>query len=358
MPVRVLHLDSGREWRGGQRQLLLLADGQRTAGLEPLVAAPPQSALVARCRSRGVAVAAVRMRSRLDLFAVRRIHTLIRTWRPDIVHAHDPRALALARAALLVHPNVPLVVTRRGAEPPRRSASYVRGVGRVIAISATVVDALRTAGVPRDRIRLVYPGVATPMVERPRDWRAECQWEPTTTVIGIIPTSPAALAAVAAAVPGLPADARRALRLVLLGGPAAGMDSLAGVPCFRAGHVHEVQSALAGLDALVQPVVGDGLGTAVIEALALGVPVVVPQAGSLAEIVETGRGGILVPVGDSSALSAALGALISDAALRMRLGASGPERAQRFDVPQMVRGVAAVYEELRRTSAAREGTSQ
>src|SRR5690606_22563984 len=96
MPVRVLHLDAGREWRGGQRQLLLLADGQRADGLEPLVAAPPQSALITHCRSRGVAVAAIPMRSRLGLFAARRISALISTWRPDIIHAHDARSLALA----------------------------------------------------------------------------------------------------------------------------------------------------------------------------------------------------------------------------------------------------------------------
>ena len=68
--LRVLHVHTAREWRGGQRQLLLLATGLRDAGIEPLVVAPPASPLLHRLKSGGVASASFPMRSALDLIAL------------------------------------------------------------------------------------------------------------------------------------------------------------------------------------------------------------------------------------------------------------------------------------------------
>ena len=359
MPVRVLHLDSGREWRGGQRQLLLLADGQRAAGLEPLVAAPPQAALVTHCRSRGVAVAAIPMRSRLDLFAVRRISALVRTWRPDILHAHDARSLALARVVHLLHPGVPLVATRRSAERVRHPSTYRRGVARVIAISESVVSALRAAHIPAAHIRLVYPGVATPHVTTPRDWRTECGWQPDDLIVGVVLTGDSrAPDAIAAALPFVPAASRARLRFVILGGPSTGLSTLADLPVLRAGIVHEVHAALAGFDLLLQPVAGEGLGTTIVEALALERPVILAHDGSLAELVEDDVSGVYEPPSDPTALAAALTRLASQTDQRVRLGRAGPTRAARFAVEAMVDGIDAVYAELRRTTHPQGGISQ
>jgi L-malate glycosyltransferase len=356
MPKRILHIDSGREWRGGQRQLLLLADGQRVRGLEPLVATPPDGALIARCRDHGVAVAAVRMRSRLDLLAVRKLHALITHWRPDLLHAHDARAIALARAAHWWHPTLPLVVTRRAVEPPHRPRHYQRGVTRIIAISDAVVDGLRRAGIGGDRIARIYPGVAAPQVTAPRDWRRERGWPADSVLLGLLRAgSDAAPQAVAAALAQLPETDRQRARVLLLGGTVVGDTTLGDVPAFTAGHLHEMAAAVAGLDVLVQPVAAEGLGTPVVEALALGVPVVVARSGSLGEVVEDGQQGLIVPADDPTALGEALHRLISDAALRARLAAAGPARAARFDVDRYVDAVDAEYETARRTARSWRG---
>lgn len=356
MPKRILHIDSGREWRGGQRQLLLLADGQRARGLEPLVATPPDGALIARCRDHGVAVAAVRMRSRLDLLAVRKLHALITHWRPDLLHAHDARAIALARAARWWHPTLPLVVTRRAAEPPHRPGHYQRGVTRIIAISDAVVDGLRRAGVSGDRIARIYPGVPTPRVTTPRDWRRERGWPADSVLLGLLRAgSDDAPRALAAALARLPETDRRRARVLLLGGTIVGDTALADVPTFSVGHVQDMASAVAGLDVLVQPVAAEGMGTPLVEALALGVPVVVARTGSLGEVVEDGRQGLVVPAEDPAALGDALQRLLGDAALRAGFAAAGPARAAHFDVDRYVDAVDAEYETARRTARSWRG---
>jgi glycosyltransferase involved in cell wall biosynthesis len=152
-----------------------------------------------------------------------------------------------------------------------------------------------------------------------------------------------------AAVAGrLPEPARSRARLLLLGGSAGGACEIGGVPAFRAGFVDEVHSAMAGLDLLLHPSSAEGLGTAVIDAMALGVPPVAFAVGGLPEIIEHGRSGVLVPPGDVGAFAAAAATLIDDAAARARLAEQGPLRAAAFDVRQMVDGTQRTYEQVLR----------
>ncbi len=352
--IRVLHLDTGREWRGGQRQVLLLAGGLRARGHEPLVVVVPRSPLHNRLKTEGVAAATIRMRAQLDLFAVRRLRRLIAYWRPAIVHAHDPRGHSLAMTALVGRRNdIPLVVTRRSPLRPRGAVRHGRRVARFIAISGGVRDALVAGGVDSSRISLVYPGVARPAVVEPRDWRRECGWPADAVVGGVLGhlATTMGLTEMERIVASVDERARARLRLVVLGGPAAGRTAIGGLPAFRAGFVHDVHRAIAGLDLLLHPGTAEGLGTAVIDALALGVPPVAFDSGSVAEIVEDARSGVLTPAGDDAAFGAAVTRLVTDGAFRASLAQAGPERAARFDPAHLVDGVLEVYGEVLRGDA-------
>ncbi|HEX2716330.1 MAG TPA: glycosyltransferase family 4 protein [Gemmatimonadaceae bacterium] len=348
MPLRILHIDAGRDWRGGQRQVWLLAQGLRAHGHEPLVVGVPDSPLLQRLRARGVAVAAVPMRADWDLRAARRIRKLVRAWRPDIVHAHDARGHALALAALLGS-RIPLVVTRRVSFTPKSVRfKYGPRVGHFIAISAAVRDALVGAGIAAERIEVVFSGVPVPRVTTPREWRAECGWPRDTVVCGVVGamTAEKGVELLTEVATRLPEEARSRARLVLLGGTSSGRCTIGGIEAYRAGFVDEIHSAMAGLDVLWHPSSAEGLGTAVIDALALGVPPVCFAVGGLVEVVQHERNGLLVRAGDVHAFATAAARLIVDAQLRRRLGAAGPARAVDFDVERMVSGSERVYEEV------------
>jgi glycosyltransferase involved in cell wall biosynthesis len=142
----------------------------------------------------------------------------------------------------------------------------------------------------------------------------------------------------------LPDDTRARARLVLLGGQAAGSQPIGGIEAFRAGFVDEIHAAMAGLDILLHPSSAEGLGTAVIDAMAIGVPPVAFRVGGLPELIEDERSGILVPAGDVGAYAAALDRLVRDADMRRALATAGPARAAEFSVDRMVRGTQAVYD--------------
>lgn len=342
--MRILHLDSGRQWRGGQRQVLLLASAQRERGGEPLVVAAPGSPLAGRLKTAGVASAAVAMRADWDLFAMRRVRRLISRWRPDLVHAHDARSHAIALGALL-GVEVPLIVTRRVPFIPRGPFKYGRRVAQFIAISGAVADALREADINAARCTVVYSGVPAPLVSVPRDWRREAQWSPDTVLCGIVGamTAEKGIAQLHDIAAQIAPACRHQLRLVLLGGSAVGADDFGGIPAYRAGFVHAVHEATAGLDMLWHPSGAEGLGTAVIDAMALGVPPIAYATGGLAELVQDNVSGLLVPPGDAGAFARAVERLAGDLALRHTLAAGGRDRAAQFSVERMVDGTDAVY---------------
>ncbi|MFL5441471.1 MAG: glycosyltransferase, partial [Myxococcales bacterium] len=190
--------------------------------------------------------------------------------------------------------------------------------------------------------------VPQPSVTKPRVWRIECRWPSDAVVCGIVGAMTAEKGVETLAEIGarLPESSRNRIRLVLLGGQSAGGQSVGGLTAFRAGFVDEIHGAMAGLDIMLHPSSAEGLGTAVIDAMALGVPPVAFRVGGLPELIEDQRSGMLVPAGDIAAFAAATDRLISDEQLRKSLSAAGPGRAAQFGVDRMVRGTQAVYDSV------------
>jgi glycosyltransferase involved in cell wall biosynthesis len=140
--------------------------------------------------------------------------------------------------------------------------------------------------------------------------------------------------------------ARERVRFLLLGGVFGGATTIGGVDAFRAGFVDEIHDAMAGLDLLLHPSSAEGLGTAVIDAMALRVPPVAFAVGGLPELIEDGACGLLAPPQDLVAFAAAASRAIEDGALRERLAAAGPARAEHFGVDRMVEGTRAAYQRV------------
>ena len=345
MSLRILHIDMGKAWRGGQRQVYLLARAQRDAGHEPIVVAPPESPLLRRARAAGLAVSAIGAAGDWDIRAARKVAKRIKHWRADLVHAHDARAHAIALASLVVRRHVPLVVTRRVAFVPRGRIKYGARVARFIAISRAVRDALVEGGVDPERIDVVHSGVPTPVVDRPRNWRQECGWPDESVVCGVVGamTVEKGIAFLHEIAQLMPDEARSNTKLVLLGGASAGMTTIGGIPAMRAGFVDEVHRAMAGLDVLWHPATSEGLGTAVLDAMALRVPPVAFRVGGLPELIVDQECGVLVQPGDVRRFADAAALLVRDRAFRTRLGDAGPLQAAKFSVKQMAEGTAQAY---------------
>jgi glycosyltransferase involved in cell wall biosynthesis len=343
---RILHVDSGRSWRGGQRQVFLLATGLRDLGYRTLVVAPTGSPLIRRADHAGIPTYRLTLRGEWDFRSARELRAVVREWNAGIVHTHDGRSHSIARLALLGKRKTRLVVSRRIASPPKQVRfRYRRGVDAFIAASNAVKTAMVTAGVPASLIDVIYPGISAPVVKRPRNWRRERGWPPNSVVCGIVGSTAQekGLELIAGIARRLPSEVFRRTRLVLLGGNGKGGTSVSGVEGFDAGFVEEIDDAIAGLDILWHPARSEGLATSVIDAMALGVPPIAFAVGGLAEAIEDGKSGRLVPRGDVQAFARAAEQLIRDGDLRAQLAAGARSRALQFDAKTMIDRTADVY---------------
>ena len=349
--ARVLHVASGREWRGGQRQVLLLARG--------LAAVPTVWSQVVTGRGTrldeelahaGVPRHETPWRMGLDPRALARVVRL--TTRDTLLHAHDGHAHALADAAAQIT-GARVVVTRRistAITAPRR----YRRAAAVIALSDAIAAQVALAGVRSNRIHRVPPAVDLAPLALAPPWPAGVPHPgaatPWITVIAALTAEKGVDLLLEAA--AIIAPQRPALRWLILGEGeeraalearrhALGLDEVVQMP----GHLLGPEGALVGATLAVQPSRSEGFGSSVLDALALGIPVVATAVGGLPDALVAG-GGLLVPPADPVALAAGIVSLLDDAPRRAALGAAGRAAAAGFGVDQLVARTLAVYRSL------------
>ncbi|MDP2306969.1 MAG: glycosyltransferase [Pseudomonadota bacterium] len=311
--MRVLHVDTALELRGGQRQLAYLLAGRP----DDAWAGVPGSPLAGL-----VGPPAVPLHPGADPRNALRLRRAAAEY--DLVAAHTPHAHGIA---LFV--GRPLVVHRRVDFVPRHPLKY-RPVAAVVAVSEAVAGILRAAGV--ERVTVVHDGVAAPRPEAPLHIDAP---RPFWGAAGALVPHKGHLHLVEAMAhtPGTLLVAGEGPLRASLEARAAALD-LRGRVRFL-GALPTLGAFFATLDAFVHPSVEEGLGQVVLEAMAAGCRVVTTTAGGLSEIV--GSAGVLVPPGDAAALSVGM-----RAALGRPLG-EGIARAGEFSIGRMVEGTSAVY---------------
>jgi hypothetical protein len=109
--MRVLHVTESRSWSGGTVQLWNLCVGLVKHGHSAALVCPPESEILRHTSGSKVQVTLCPMREDYDLFAAWRLAEAIRQFKPQVVHAHHPRAHALALLASLFSPVPNLVVS-------------------------------------------------------------------------------------------------------------------------------------------------------------------------------------------------------------------------------------------------------
>ena len=354
--MRVLHVDTEKGFRGGQRQLMLLCQGLVNAGVQCQVAVRSGSPTERACAEHGLSVVSLAQAGPWDPRAMAGLARALAG--ADLVHAHASHALGTAVAALHMAGGPPLVASRRVdfsiGRPPLNRIKYGSRVARFIAISVEVARVLGEGGVEPERIRVVHSAVAPlPPAGRSREAVRRELGVAGDTVLFLTTAAlvdhkdhPTAVRAVARctspvhlAIAG-EGKQREAIEACICDEGMAHRVSLLG-------QRRDVPDLLGAADVYLASSHLEGLGTALMDAGLAGLPVVATEAGGIPEVVEHGRTGILVPARDPAALAAALDELATDAPRRITMGQAGAERvAGRFGVARMVEETMAVYREV------------
>jgi len=358
--VKVLHVDTGRTWRGGQQQVLYLHRGLSGLGVESHLVCSSRGELLERARHEGLPARGLPLRGEWDLASAWRLGREARRLGATVLHAHSSHALTLCLLAQPWAGKVSLVATRRVDFPPARQPLNrwkYRSPKRLVAISRAIWEIMEGFGVPTERLRLVHSGVDMGRVlpGSGQGFRRELGVGEDELLVGNV----AHLADhkgqryLVDAVPLVLRAFPRA-RFVIVGEGELAADLRARAAALNlgdrlvfTGFRPDVPAILDALDLFVMPSHLEGLGTVVMDALAAGKPVVAAAAGGIPEIIENGSHGLLVPPRDPEALAGAIVRLLRDPDLSARLATDGLRRVRdTFSVEAMVAGNLAVYREL------------
>jgi L-malate glycosyltransferase len=361
--LKVLAVDPELRFAGGETQVLGLTLALLSAGHDAELACDARGELFKRAREAGVTCHAITIRNAVDLRAAIRLRTLLCRGHYDVVHFQTSRAHSMAPFARGLART--LVATRRMDYRPNRLFApwlYNRAVDAVAAISEHVAEALGEAGVDRSRITIIPSGVDCERFRPP----SALERDTARRLLGVKPDEIAVgtagmleerkghrylLEAIAALASGSAGPVTGGLRCLIAGEGSRKEELLnwcarlgIGDLVVFLGLVEDSRTVLDALDIFVFPSRREGLGVALLEAMASGLAVVASRTGGIGEVVEDGRTGSLVGPNDASALAVAIARLAANEAMRRRLGEQARARVcEGFSMVAMARRTIELY---------------
>ena len=357
--MKILHIEAGRHLYGGAKQVEYLLTALADLKVENILVCPRNSA-ISKFSAPSLTVETIAMRGELDIFMMPRLLRLFKRYRPDIIHIHSRRGADIWGALAAKWAGIPCICSRRVDNPEAALVVNLKYplFAAVICISDGIRRVVCRSGVDPKKVVTVHSSVKGSLFEerRDRDWFADEFNLPSDSLVvanfaQMIDRKGQMLIleAVSRLAPEFPS-----LRLLLFGqGPrqshyqgvvkANDMDAIVSFPGFR----QDVPKILPNVDIVVHPAYTEGLGVALLQSAASGVPIVATTAGGIPEVVKHNVNGKLVPVGDVDALTYSLRLLLLDQNLRQDLGRAGRKLVeQEFSVAAMAKGNLAIYESV------------
>ena len=357
---------------GTERYMLDLGCALSDLGVVVMIACPTPSSLAERACAEGLTVIPIPKAGLINRRAVKTLVELFRSDQLDIVHANNGRTSLASAMAVRQARKGRFVATQHFLDPEHVSHTGLKAaifhaahrwvskyMAHCIAISeAARAGVLRRREAPEQKVTTILNGIRPldpQQLSSPAQIRAELGITPETPLIVCaarlerekdVQSLIAAMTEVKAAFPDV--------RCVVAGQGAqqkmltaqiqeTGLQGTVQLLGFR----KDAHALIQAGDIFVLPSFAEPFGLVILEAMALGRPVIATNAGGPREIVEEGVTGLLVPPSDPPALAAAIRRLFADRQSTETMGQRGLERFQaRFTAARMAQDVLALYRRI------------
>lgn len=367
--MKILHISSAKTFGGGERHLVELCRGLNAEGHEVFLALRPTNEWEDKVdflpRNR---ILHVTLRNAFGVFSAKRIAAFMRRNGIELIHAHLMRDYVPASIAARMAGDVPFFLTRHVVfklKPFYRFA--LRNLTRAIAVSEPVATALREV-FPHEKVVTISNGIdVNERAEADREslrrsFRAEYgipQDAPLVGIIGelnelkgqgdfilaaerIVKQNPAARFIVVGRDSTIGSARRRELRRL---GEVLGLSN----QLLFLEWVDDTKPLIAALDVLVSASYTESFGLAMLESIAGGTAVVATRTDGACELIEDGRSGLLVSVGEPVAIAEAVDQILKNSELKKTIESNARSRAIReFSAEKMVDRTVELYREVLR----------
>jgi glycosyltransferase involved in cell wall biosynthesis len=376
-PVRLLELRNTYKWGGGPDKTIILSAEQHDRARVSVVIAyirdvhDREFSIRERIGRHGFTFYEIIERCKFDIRVLRMLHDIVLKHDINLIHSHDYKSdlFAYLISGRLWRRRITLVSTAhgwgmvglRGAFYRRLDLWLMRRFDQLIAVSRARRDELIAARVSESRISMIHNAIDTnvwsPGQSR-NDFLAEMVIKQSFPVVGyvgrIMPEKDLVTWLRAAA---LVAEKYPRARFILVGDGRNGetLDELKNLAArlgiadrvLFPGYRLNLLPFYASFDIFVLTSLGEGLPNSILEAMAMGIPVVAVDVGGVKELVSDGNSGYVLPRGDAYGLSQAILALTDNPKLRAEMGQAGRIKVeQEFSFAQRLRRIEDLYERL------------
>lgn len=332
-PLRILHSEAATSFGGQEQYIFRMMLAMRERGHHLEAVCQPHAILAQRLRDEGFTVHTTYMDGPVNFAkSLVKIRRVLRQGRFDVLNTHSRRDTIVAGCAGRLAGTPLIVRTRHLANKVGSLLSYTIIPHRVTAASNFVRSGLIQRGVPPEYVATVYPPVDFQSVPEVSTLRQELSLAQNDIVVGcvaVMRTQKGHRELIDAMQPLI--KERPNVHLVLVGGGSPVFEEVQayvaekglGKRVHMLGARRDVPNLLAGFDIFALATRKEASGTVFVEAGAAGLPVVGTDVDGVPEMMQAGVSGLLVPLDDVAALTAALKRLIDDPDLRKQMGQAG-----------------------------------
>jgi glycosyltransferase involved in cell wall biosynthesis len=346
-PINILHVISKLPVGGVENQLFMILGNYDRGKLCPLVCSLSDKGEIGKeIEDSGIEVIPLdKLKHGFDWTIVKDIYNLIKTRNVKIVRTHQYHANLYGRLAAWLA-KVPCIIASvhnvytidRKIHRRIINKFLARYSDKVVAVSGTVKrDVLTYDGLAEDKVSVIYNGIDSDSFLNLNGSliRSNLGISSETPVVGTVGrlTVQKGQKYLIDAVSTLRENFPQIVLLIVGDGPLRGEIEKYIKTLGLEGNVillgtrRDIPQLLSAMDIFVLPSLWEGLGTAVIEAMAAGKPIIATDIPPLREIINSEKVGILVPVKDSNAFASSIELLLHNRTLAENLGKSAKERA-------------------------------
>lgn len=360
--IKVLHIDTEMSWRGGQQQAAYLIEAMHHDSYQTSLVCQPDSAIARFCRDKGLPFLPVRMLGEMDVIAGFRIARFCRKHGFTILHLHSSHALAIGLWAKLFYSRLKLIAVRRvDFHIQKNWLSQIkyntRWLDRIVCISDAIRQVLIEDGIPAEKLLTIHSGIDIHKFDQQQpsaDLKRQLGIPPDHIVVGTVAAMvghkdyPNLLHAAKI----VAANQKNVTFCAVGDGPLKNpILELAkqlelGNRFIFAGFQKDTGSFLKMFDIFVLASRLEGLGTSILDAQSMGLPIVACQTGGIPEIVRHEQNGLLVPRKDAAALAEAILKLTRNEVLRIQFGNRSLQTVRVFEIKNTVAKNIELYQQL------------
>ena len=357
--LRIVHLSTARECRGGELQSLLLIKGLRDRDHENVLVCPPNTPLEEEARELGIIVHCLPLKGEVDLYSSFRLRLLLNRYCPHILHAHTSHAQLIGGLACIGSQCLNIASRRVDFHVKNSLSRWIKYrilVDGIIAVSEAVREILIRDGISPEKVVAIRSGCDPSRFNSIRgngSLRNEFGGDDAFIVLNVAALVGHKDHETLLRAAALVKDRYPQARFLIAGegklreklaklSSELGLEDIVKFLGFRT----DIAELFSISDVLLHTSKEEGLGTSLIDALFMGLPIVATRAGGIPEIVKDGYSGFLVPVGDFHQVAKKLARLIEEHVLLKKLSEGARLSANSFHIDKTVEKTEEFYKEI------------